>query len=187
MQHSKATAAIRWGESTSKSNTYLLLTIRIFPPSSFVTPLSEGRPPVILHCARPTRAFSGRALREHRGLLEPPFAPHAPKAQDHTGFPNLSFSLLGGGLVESPTARNSLTRPPAVTPRRVISPSEGLPILYTAILREWPRLPFTARIERAHSYRARSASKKGTWPLPAPPLTALSTGSYNHLTFPATR
>ena len=28
------------------------------------------------------------------------------------------------------------------------------------------RLPFTARIERAHSYRARSASKKGTWPLP---------------------
>jgi len=35
-------------------------------------------------------------------------------------------------------------------------------------LREWLRLPFTARIERAHSYRARSASKKGTWP---PPLT----------------
>jgi hypothetical protein len=33
---------------------------------------------------------------------------------------------------------------------------------------EWPRLPFTARIERAHSYRARSASKKGTWPRPEP-------------------
>ena len=32
--------------------------------------------------------------------------------------------------------------------------------------REWPRLPFPARIERAHSYRARSASKKDTWPLP---------------------
>jgi len=27
------------------------------------------------------------------------------------------------------------------------------------------REPFTARIGRAHSYRARSASKKGTWPL----------------------
>ena len=27
-------------------------------------------------------------------------------------------------------------------------------------------MPFTARIERAHSYRARSASKKGTWPHP---------------------
>jgi hypothetical protein len=34
-------------------------------------------------------------------------------------------------------------------------------------LRERPRLPLTARIERAHSDRARSASKKGTWPLPA--------------------
>ena len=98
------------------------------------------------------------------------------------------------GLVEFPTARNFLTRPPTGRyfspalpsdcfaidfPERAISPSEGLPILYTRYLREWPRLPFTARIERAHSYRARSASKKGTWPLPAPPLTALSTGSYN--------
>jgi hypothetical protein len=33
-------------------------------------------------------------------------------------------------------------------------------------LMEWPRLPFTARIERAPFHRARSASKKGTWPLP---------------------
>ena len=37
-------------------------------------------------------------------------------------------------------------------------------------LREWPRLPFTARIERAQFHRARSASKKGTWPLPPSPL-----------------
>ena len=34
-------------------------------------------------------------------------------------------------------------------------------------LRKWPRLPFTARIERAQFHRARSASKKGTWPLPS--------------------
>ncbi len=34
-------------------------------------------------------------------------------------------------------------------------------------LGEWPRLPFTARIERAPFYRARSACKKGTWLLPA--------------------
>jgi len=27
-------------------------------------------------------------------------------------------------------------------------------------------MPFTARIERALFHRARSASKKGTWPLP---------------------
>ena len=32
-------------------------------------------------------------------------------------------------------------------------------------LGEWPRLPFTARIGRAQFHRARSASKKGTWPL----------------------
>ena len=37
-------------------------------------------------------------------------------------------------------------------------------------LGELPRLPFTARIERAQFHRARSASKKGTWPLP--PLLA---------------
>ena len=41
------------------------------------------------------------------------------------------------------------------------------PTLYQG---EWPRLHFTARIGRAQFYRARSASKKGTWPLPAPPL-----------------
>ena len=35
---------------------------------------------------------------------------------------------------------------------------------------ERPRLFFTARIERAQFYRARSASKKGTWPLPSPLL-----------------
>ncbi len=46
--------------------------------------------------------------------------------------------------------------------------SENHPTPHTSHKGEWPRLPFTARIERAHSYRARSASKKGTWPLPAP-------------------
>ena len=39
-------------------------------------------------------------------------------------------------------------------------------------LRERPSLPFTARIERAHSYRARSASKKGSWSLPSHPSEA---------------
>ena len=45
--------------------------------------------------------------------------------------------------------------------------SAALSILSTLSLREWPRLPFTARIERAQCHRARSASKKGTWPLPS--------------------
>ena len=39
-------------------------------------------------------------------------------------------------------------------------------------LGERPRLPFTARIERAQFHRARSASKKGTWPLPPHPSQA---------------
>ena len=33
-------------------------------------------------------------------------------------------------------------------------------------------MPFTARIERAQFHRARSASKKGTWPLPPHPSEA---------------
>jgi hypothetical protein len=37
-----------------------------------------------------------------------------------------------------------------------------------SILGEWPRLLFTARIGRAPSELARSASKKGTWPLTFP-------------------
>ena len=40
---------------------------------------------------------------------------------------------------------------------------------YYLPLEEWPRLPFTARIERAHSYRARSSSKEGAWALPSHP------------------
>ena len=39
-------------------------------------------------------------------------------------------------------------------------------ILCCLSLREWPRLPSTARIERAQFHRARSASKEGTWLLP---------------------
>ena len=51
--------------------------------------------------------------------------------------------------------------------------SEAFPILHV-LQKEWPRLPFTARIGRAHSYRARSASKKGTWLL----LPILLRGSF---------
>ena len=44
---------------------------------------------------------------------------------------------------------------------------QGLPNFLYLPPREWPRLPSTARIERAQFYRARSASKEGTWPLPS--------------------
>src|SRR4249920_4278254 len=48
----------------------------------------------------------------------------------------------------------------------MITTARGKRILSNSLhlsLREWPRLPFTARIERAPFHRARSASKKGTW------------------------
>ena len=35
-------------------------------------------------------------------------------------------------------------------------------------LEEWPRLPFTARIERPRLHRGGSASKKGSWTLLPP-------------------
>ena len=54
--------------------------------------------------------------------------------------------------------------------------NEGLllPSLYrhTFLLKGVAGLSFTARIGRAPFHRARSASKKGTWPLPPHPLCA---------------
>ena len=43
--------------------------------------------------------------------------------------------------------------------------SEALQILYAPLVKEWPRLPFTARIGRAQFHCTRPANKKGTWPL----------------------
>jgi hypothetical protein len=47
----------------------------ILHPSSLLTPLSEGRFPVILYCACRTTTALSWGFREHRGLLEPPFTP----------------------------------------------------------------------------------------------------------------
>jgi hypothetical protein len=60
-----------------------------------------------------------------------------------------------------PSARQN-----ALYPERGPSHSLYLP------LGEGPRLPSTARIERAQFHRARSASKEGTWPLPIHPSEA---------------
>jgi hypothetical protein len=42
-------------------------------PSSLVTPL-KGWPGLVPNCARPTRAFRGRALREHGGPTRLPLS-----------------------------------------------------------------------------------------------------------------
>src|SRR6267143_2189029 len=70
-----------------------------------------------------------------------------------------------------PTARNipptqPSARQDALYPGRGPSHSLYLP------LGEGPRLPLTARIERAQFHRARSASKEGNWPLPFHPSEA---------------
>src|SRR4026208_2333526 len=84
------------------------------------------------------------------------------------------YLLSRGGLAWSPTAHDLLTRPLTGTPRRAISPGRGPSTPLHLSLREWPRPPFTARIERAQFHRARSASKKGAWPLPSPCWRAFS-------------
>src|SRR6185295_4258640 len=86
-----------------------------------------------------------------------------------------------------PTSRGFLTRPltdrcfsilpPAIAfnrfPVTCHSPDRGHSNPLFLSLREWPRLPFTARIGRAHSYRARSASRRTTR-LPLPCLSWLA-------------
>ena len=61
------------------------------------------------------------------------------------------------------------------------APTEHFPVPYTSPSRECPRLPFTARIERAHSDRARSASKKGTLATPTSFLTRKMSGDYSQI------
>jgi MarR family 2-MHQ and catechol resistance regulon transcriptional repressor len=56
--------------------------------------------------------------------------------------------------------------------------NEHFLIFYISLSGEWPRLPFTARIERPPLHRGGSASKKGTWPLPSHLLTIRSSADY---------
>jgi hypothetical protein len=77
----------------------------------------------------------------------------------------LAHFLFKGMVADrSSTARDFLTRPPNGTPRRAISPCEGLsspsPHCHTFSPKGVAGLSFTARIRRASFHRARSASKK---------------------------
>jgi len=78
-----------------------------------------------------------------------PAQPRRAKTRRSAGKAAANYHSIKGGW-DDPTARC----------KRILSNSLHLS------LREWPRLPLTARIERAPFHRARSASKKGTWPLP---------------------
>jgi hypothetical protein len=79
--------------------------------------------------------------------------------------PPSSLDISPGMGVDGSSTAAQLSHPPPIgTPKRALSPGEGLPSS-PPLVRGVARLPFTARIERAQFHRARSASKKGTWPL----------------------
>ena len=76
------------------------------------------------------------------------------------GRSELSFYLYGvGGMI--PTARNIPPTQPLAR-QDALYPERGPSLFLYLPLEEWPRLPSTARIERAQFHRARSASKEGT-------------------------
>src|SRR5207244_738830 len=68
---------------------------------------------------------------------------------------------------ESPTARNVLTLPPTGTPRRAISPGEGLPIFPTSPPGERPDCP-SLRASDEHSFIVRVLqARRMVWLLPS--------------------
>lgn len=119
----------------------------MIPTRSLMFPLLE-RYPYWSTCGRRTRPFSERAFREHRTNMGAPpilFIVGALRARGMVASPSPlqahSLSPHWRWSVWSPTARNFLTRPPTGTPRRAISPGEGLPRPRVARARETNRLP----------------------------------------------
>ena len=110
------------------------------------------------------RSLSRQKPRQERGRHRSP-PPHANPGPAEENWLTPHWSC---------TVRDFLTRPPT-------SPSERCRFFLLFPLTEGvARLPFTARIERAHSDRARSASKKGTWLCPPTPWL-LQKQSHGHL------
>ena len=120
-------------------------------------------------------AYMSWTRREDRAgcSKRPDFSPAQPrraKTRRSAGKAAANYIFKGvAGMI--PTARNipptqPSARQDALYPERGLSHSLYLP------LGESPRLPSTARIERAQFHRARSASKEGTWPLPPNPSEA---------------
>ena len=102
---------------------------------------------------------------------------HIPIFSERAGI--VSTACIEGPLLyrgASASTETVLAFSPSILSEGARSGSTGLTWVFShsasflhVSLGEWPRLPSTARIGRAHSYRARSASKEGTWPLPSAP------------------
>jgi hypothetical protein len=164
------------GKSTAKSNAYLRLTIRMVRPSSLVTSLvraASSDPPL-------------RASNDHSFIVGVPRAQRITGAALPLPFPCVracsSFSLEGGLFGLPLRATFSPAHPLA---RR------DVPL---ARARTFPfSIPLCKGVAKAALYCAHRATTASSWGLCeqeghlaapfSPPLTALSTGSYNHLTF----
>ena len=110
--------------------------VRLYFPS---TTYLQGMARLVSNCARPTRAFSGRALREQRRL---------------TGHPSLPTP---GGVSGGRAGRRQ-------DPRSLLLSNSAF-VSFTPS-RDGAGLPSTARVQRSPSEGARCASKEGTQPHP---------------------
>ena len=166
----------------------------------FLYYLSLGSRRTILHCAHRTKKkwghskYCGHSFQLRRGrtattegaarlsfigrIGRAPFH-RARTASKKDGLaspfppPSSPTSLHEGGLVDPRLrASNEGSPRPRVARAQEINSLHSL-LCSNHLLGEWPRLPFTARIERPPLHRGGSASKKGTWPLPFPPPSLL--------------
>jgi len=153
-------------------------TVGIIRTHIFIDPLAPLTP---IGCSKnqtshpqPWRLFHPPALSLPNRL----FALDAPCPKQ--GRSELSL-LRGAGMI--PTARNiHPPRPQRAKTRFIRARAFQFPI---PPLEEWPRLPSTARIERAQFHRARSASKEGTWPLLPHPSEAARARARDRPSYPA--
>jgi hypothetical protein len=122
---------------------------------------------LIFHCARPTRAF-----RFHMPFLEGVAEAALYCAHRTSTFLSCAFCEQEGHLaILSRLSKlpRYLSRDGALLIFHCARPTRAFQSSISLCLSigEWPRLPFTARIERPLFHRGGSASKKGTRPLPS--------------------
>ena len=123
----------------------------------FSIPLFRGVAEAALYCAHRATTASSWGLCEQEGHLAAPIPSSARAIPSTISFSRVAWSILD---CARPT-RGVRDRALREHRRHSVQAQVFTPFLHE----EWPRLPFTARIERALSECARSASKKGTRPL----------------------
>jgi hypothetical protein len=114
------------------------------------------------HLAAPHSSFGGRALREHR-RSSGSIPSSAPGARDRHGCHSTSF------IVRVLRARRAPGRSPFILRRPRVARAQKIIRLHPLFC---SGSKGSARVSFHFFHRARSASKKGTWPLPIHPSEA---------------